>query len=140
MHYPIRIQKDSNSTFLVTFPDFPEAATFGDDRADARRRAVDALETAIQGRIADREEIPEPSTGREVIELPTQAAVKVEVYRRMRERQISKARLARLLGRHRPEIDRLLDLRHATRLDLIDEAMSAMGARLSLRVEEKAAG
>jgi antitoxin HicB len=58
----------------------------------------------------------------------------------MRERQISKARLARLLGRHRPEIDRLLDLRHATRLDLIDEAMSAMGARLSLRVEEKAAG
>jgi len=59
--YSIRLKRDDNGTVLVSFPDFPEAQTFGDDEADAMARAVDALETAIIGRMSDRERIPHPS-------------------------------------------------------------------------------
>ena len=107
MDYPIKLRRDTNGTFLVSFPDFPEAFTVGDDAEESRMRAVDALETAIQGRIADREDIPKPSKGhRETVRLPSQAVAKILLYRKMRERKVSKAELARRLRRHRPEEDR----------------------------------
>jgi antitoxin HicB len=38
---------------------------------------------------------------------------------------------ARRLGWHAPQVDRLLDLRHASRLDQLDRALRAVGKRLS---------
>lgn len=55
---------DDNDTILVTFPDVPEAITFGADRDDALARAVDALETALMSYIADRRDIPLPSASK----------------------------------------------------------------------------
>jgi len=46
---------------LVTFPDVPEAVTFGADEADALHHAADALETAFMAYIEDGRPIPEPS-------------------------------------------------------------------------------
>jgi antitoxin HicB len=63
MHYAIRIQKDSNNTFLVTVPDLPDAVTFGETLEDAKLQVVDAIESAIMARIADCEAIPEPKAG-----------------------------------------------------------------------------
>ncbi|MFQ6017910.1 MAG: type II toxin-antitoxin system HicB family antitoxin [Kiloniellaceae bacterium] len=133
MRYPVRLKRDTNGTVLVTFPDFPEAATFGEDNQDALLRAVDALQTAVQGRMSDREEIPEPSPRfRYRVQLPTQAVVKILLYRAMREKGVSKSKLARSLHWHRPQVDRLLDLRHASRLDHIDAALQQLGARLEV--------
>lgn len=36
LKYPITLTPDSNGTYLVGFPDFPEAHSVGDDTADAR--------------------------------------------------------------------------------------------------------
>lgn len=58
MRYAVTLAPDDNGTVLATAPDFPEAATFGEDRAEALSRAVEAIETAIIGRIAAREDIP----------------------------------------------------------------------------------
>jgi antitoxin HicB len=60
MRYAVRLTPDDDGTLLVTVPDLPEAITFGVDREDALARAVDAIETAIIGRIAAREDIPVP--------------------------------------------------------------------------------
>ena len=46
--YPITLE-DDDGTVLATSPDFPELATFGDDREEAVARAVHALEEAIAG-------------------------------------------------------------------------------------------
>lgn len=133
MWYPVKLKRDTNGTVLVTFPDFPEAATFGEDNQDALLRAVDALETAVQGRMSDREDIPEPSPRyRHRVQLPTQAVVKILLYRAMREKGVSKSKLAGSLHWHRPQVDRLLDLRHASRLDHIDAALRKLGARLEV--------
>ena len=138
MRYPVRLKKDSNGTILVSFPDFPEAVTFGEDREDALLRAMDALETAIQGRMSDREDIPAPSKGRTCVALSTQAAIKVLLYKRMLAKGVSKAKLARDLHIHRPQVDRMLDLRHPSRLDQIDAAMGQLGSGFEVRAVTKA--
>ena len=133
MWYPVKLKSDTNDTILVTFPDIPEAVTHGEDRMDALARAIDALETAIQGRIADKEDIPKPSRGHKYgVKLPTQAVVKILLYNTMRDKKVSKARLARNLHCHRPQVDRLLDLKHASRLDHIDAALQSLGTYLEV--------
>ena len=133
MWYPVKLKRDTNGTILVTFPDFPEAHTFGEDKEDALLRAVDALETTIMAYMANKRAIPAPRRRRgNGVELPTQAVVKILLYRVMREQKITKSELARRLHWHRPQVDRLLDLRHASRLDHVDAAMQELNARFTV--------
>ncbi len=138
--YPVELTPDTNGTLLVTFPDFSEATTFGEDEADALLRAIDALETVLAARIDDREDIPLPSApaGRSCVTLPALSAAKVLLYRAMREAGVRKADLARRLGWQGPQVDRLLDLGHASRLDQIEQALAALGKRLSVDVADAA--
>jgi len=139
--YPLRLRRDDNGTVLVTFPDFPEAQTFGDDEAEALARAVDAVETAIISRMSDRERIPVPSRpkrGQRTVALPALAAAKVALYEAMRRQGVTKAELGRRLHWHMPQVDRLLDLRHASRLDQLEMALAKLGKRLVLEVRRAA--
>ena len=139
MRYAVRLGRDSNGTILVTCPGLPEVTTFGEDRDDALLRAVDAIETAIQARIADRDDIPLPSRkGKTFATLPAQTAVKVLLWRAMRAQKIRKAELAKRLNWHAPQVDRLLDLSHASRLDQIEAALKAVGAELEVSLKEVA--
>jgi antitoxin HicB len=139
--YPARLEPDSNGTLLVTFPDFAEATTFGVDADEALLHAVDALWTVIAARIDDREDVPLPSplgAGLHPVPLPALAEAKILLYRAMRAENVRKAELARRLGWHLPQVDRLLDLDHASRLDQIEAAARALGKRLVLGVEDAA--
>ena len=139
LRYAVNLRPDDNDTVLVTFPDFPEATTVGEDREDALLRAVDALETAIQGRIGDREEVPLPDAAAALaVELSVQTSLKVLLYRAMRERDVRKANLARHLGWKAPQVDRLFDLRHASRLDQLEAAFAALGKRIEVVVSDAA--
>ena len=127
--FPI-VLEDDDGTVLATSPDFPELATFGDDRDEAVARAVHALEEAIAARIHDRKDIPSPSQGENYAVLPTLTSVKVMLYQGMREQGVGKAELARRLGWHLPQVDRVLDVQHRSRLDMMDAALGAIGRRL----------
>ena len=130
--YPILLAED-DGTLLATSPDFPELTTFGMDRDEALARAVDALEEAIAARIHDGRNIPAPSQGPEIAVLPTLTAIKVMLYQGMREQGIGKAELARRLGWHRPQVDRVLDVQHNSRMDQLDAALGAIGRHLYVR-------
>ena len=132
LKYPVMLERDDN-TVMVTSPDFPELSTFGMDREEAIARAADALEEAIATRIHDGLDIPLPSKGRDVAVLPTLTAVKVMLYRGMREQGVGKAELARRLGWHLPQVDRVLDVQHNSRMDQMDAAMGAIGRHLYVR-------
>lgn len=129
LSYPIALEED-DGTVLVTSPDFPELTTFGEDRDEALSRAVDALEEAIAARIHDRKDIPAPSQGETYALLPTLTSVKVMLYQGMRDQGVGKAELARRLGWHLPQVDRVLDIQHRSRLDQMDAALGAIGRRL----------
>ena len=127
--YPITIERD-NATVLATSPDFPELTTFGGDREEAVTRAVEALEEAIAARIHDRRDIPLPSHGAAYAVLPTLTSVKVMLYQGMRDQGITKAELARRLGWHLPQVDRVLDVQHRSWLEQMDAALGAIGRQL----------
>ncbi len=139
MRYAVTLAPDDNGTVLATAPDFPEAATFGEDRAEALSRAVEAIETAIIGRIAAREDIPPPTAhGADSVALPALSAAKIELYRAMRANSVGKAELARRLGVALPHVDRLLDLRRRSRLDSLVDALAALGRTLDIVVKKAA--
>jgi antitoxin HicB len=56
----------------------------------------------------------------------------------MRKSGVRKADLARKLGWHKPQVDRLLDLRHDSRLDQLEQAFGALGKRIHLAIEDAA--
>ena len=127
--YPIVLEEDDDAV-LATSPDFPELTTFGDDREEAVTRAVAALEEAIAARIHDRKDIPPPTRGASYAILPTLTSVKVMLYQGMRDQGITKAELARRLGWHLPQVDRVLDVQHRSWLDQMDAALGAIGRQL----------
>jgi antitoxin HicB len=139
LRYPVKLVRESGKV-LVSFPDFPNVHTYGDDEPEALSRAADALETMLAAMIDDRERIPEPKAVRrgKAVALPALTEAKVELYRLMQAARVGKAELARRLNCHLPQIDRLLDLGHASRLDQIEQAFLALGKRLSILLNDAA--
>ncbi len=141
LRYAVKLTRDDNGTLLVTVPDLPEVATFGDDLTDALLHASDAIATALQGRITARREIPTPSAPKRrqhLVGLPAIVAAKLALYRTMIETGTRKADLARKLGVHAPQVDRLLDLDHDSRLDQIENAARAMGREIHIEFKPAA--
>ena len=56
--YPVDLTPEENGTVLVTFPDVPEAITFGADEDEALLLAVDALETGLSFYLDARKPLP----------------------------------------------------------------------------------
>jgi len=140
LRYPVKLERDANGTVLVSFPDVPEAHTFGEDRDQALLRSVDALETAFMGYMEDRRAIPKPSAYKRGASatLPALTEAKLALYSEMRAGRIGKAELARRLNCHLPQVDRLLNLRHGSRLDQLEAAFHALGKELSVQILDAA--
>ena len=134
--YPVTLSPDGD-TVLVSFIDVPEAITFGADEDEALLQAVDALETALSFYVEARKPLPGASKakrGQHTVRPSALEGAKLGVYQAMSEQGIKKAELARRLGWHMPQVDRLFDLRHASRLDQIEAAARALGRHLEVRV------
>ncbi|HSW49474.1 MAG TPA: type II toxin-antitoxin system HicB family antitoxin [Bryobacteraceae bacterium] len=141
IRYPVVLERDTNGTLVASFPDVPEAHTFGEDEAETLLRAADALETALSMYVDARRDIPQPSPvrrGRKSIVLPALTEAKLALYSSMRAAGVGKAELARRLNWHMPQVDRLLDLAHGSRLDQMEAAFRALGKSLSIEVRDAA--
>lgn len=136
LRYSVRLLKDTNDTILVEAPDVPGAHTFGEDREEALLRAPDAIETMLMCYIDLRRDIPMPRAGRRgpFVTLPALTEAKLALYTEMRAAKVGKAELARRLNWHLPQVDRLLDLRHNSRLDQLEAAFRALGKQISVEV------
>ena len=141
MRYPATLKRDTNGTMRVEFPDVPEANTFGEDADEALIEAVDALESALSMYVEDRRDVPKPSPvkprGKAVI-LPALTEAKLALDSTMRANRVGKAELARRLNCHLPQVDRLLDLLHASRLDQLEAAFRVLGKRVAVEIREAA--
>ena len=134
--YPVILTPD-DGTMLVTFPDVPEAITFGADTDEALLQAVDALESALSFYVDDRKLLPVPSKpkrGQHTVRPSVLECAKLGVYQAMTEQGIKKAELARRLGWHMPQVDRLFDLKHASRFDQLEAAARALGRHIEVSV------
>jgi len=139
--YPAALISDPEGGFTVTFRDVPEAITEGDTREEALLRAEDALESALAMYIAAKEALPEPSgeqPGEVMVPLSALGMAKTALYDAMREQGIGRAELARRLRWHLPQVTRVLDLRHTSRMEHVEAALAALGLRLIVDVARAA--
>jgi antitoxin HicB len=134
--YPITLTKDGD-IILVTFRDIPEAITFGANKEEALLNAVDALESGLSFYVESRKPLPLPSKlkrGERAVSPTALESAKLGLYQAMTEQGIKKAELARRLGWHMPQVDRLFDLRHASKLEQLEAAALALGRHLEVRI------
>jgi antitoxin HicB len=137
MKYPATFTPAEEGGFVITFRDIPEAISQGDDEAEALDMAADVLLTVMDFYFEDRRPVPMPSApqeGERMIPLPLSAASKVLLLNEMLIQDVGPSELARRLGTSKQEANRLTDLKHATKIDRIADAMTALGRELDLVV------
>jgi antitoxin HicB len=138
--YPVTLTPDPDGGFVVTFPDVPEAITQGDTREEALAHARDALETALVFYLDDRRPVPAPSApdGRRCVAPEALVCAKLALHEALRAQAMTKADLGRRLGWHPPQVDRVLDIAHASKLDQVETALAALGRELVIGVRDAA--
>lgn len=135
--YPMTLVPDTNGTFLVQFPDIPEANAVAGDETEAFVNGLEALEAAIEIYFDEKRIVPPPSKvkrGQLSIVLPALVTAKVLLANEMVSQGVRKADLARRLDVHMPQVDRLVDLRHSSKIEAIEAALQSLGKRLDVRV------
>ena len=141
LEYPIHMKQDGKF-LMVTFPDIPEAATQGDSVEDALHMAADALETALDFYFETRRAVPlpfRPRKGQRTVALPLSISAKVLLWNEMIRQKVKPAELARRLKTTPQAVNRLTDIRHATKIDALAKAMEALGSGRKLVVKTEAA-
>lgn len=137
LNYPVTLHPDTNGAILVGFPDVPEANSVGDDENEAMLNASDALLTALEIYCDKRRPVPLPSAprkGQAMVPLSALPTAKVLIWNEMLAQKMRKTDLARHLGVHMPQIDRLFDLSHPSRIDFVEKAAGVLGKRIELRL------
>ena len=138
--YPARLQRYSADEVVVSFRDLPECLTSGADESEALAEAADALEEAVAGRLNRVDELPAPSArraGEHLVAVPPITAAKAALWLALRESGLTRVALAQQLSVDEKTIRRMLDPRHRSAIDRIDEALRALGKELV--VETRAA-
>lgn len=137
--YPARFDPDRKAGgFVVTFPDFRYGVTQGETLEEATEMAQDLLEGLISDLIDSGDDLPKPSKRRgrhyRLVSLPALQSAKVELYKAFRASGIRKADLARRIGIPKSNLDRLFELNHQSRFDLIEAAFSALNKHIWVEV------
>jgi antitoxin HicB len=135
MKYPACFTPTDEGGFVVSFRDIPEALTQGENEVEAFDMAADALLTAMDFYFEDARTVPPPSSaleGERLVALPLSVSAKVMLLNEMIAQQIRPVDLARLMGVKPQEVNRIIDLNHATKIDTLAAATAALGKELEL--------
>lgn len=136
LRYPVEVAPDGDG-WVVSFRDIPEALTGGDTKEEALEMAEDALITAMDFYLEDRRAVPMPSQPRKgdvCIDLSASQAAKVMLLNEMVAQRVRPADLAEKLKTSPQNVNRLINLRHQTKIDGIEAAFLALHKTLELRV------
>jgi len=139
--FPALFEQDITGSYTVTFRDIPEAITQGATFDEAREAAHDALITAMDFYFEDNRPVPEASkaeANEELIELPISVSAKIMLLNEMLKKQIRPIDLANEMKIKPQEVTRIMSLSHATKIDTLAKAFSAVGHRLELHVSKAA--
>ena len=137
IEYPAQIQKEQDGTFFVSFPDIPEAITEGETMEEALFNASEVLTLAMEYRLDEEQNIPDPSNiaGDNIHLISPIAKVQSAMLIRKSRQGRSLADLARTLETSWPSVQRLENPHNSPTLKMIDKAATALGKRLILSFE-----
>jgi antitoxin HicB len=128
--------------YVITFPDVPGCVTQGDSDEEAMEMAADALRMILGHMVSAGAQVPPAKTRRgknyRQVNLPPLESAKLDLYKTFRASGLRKADLARRMGIQKSNVDRLFDLNHPSRFDLIDTAFRALGKRIVIQIVDAA--
>lgn len=133
--YCYTLTPDTNGTSLIQYPDLPEGASVSEGEHDLQANAAEGLEAVLQMYIDARRPIPLPTAvGDGSVTLSALATAKVFLSNEMVQQGVRKTELARRLRVYNPQVDRLLDLSHSSKLGTIEAAFHDLGRRLDISI------
>ena len=136
MQYPAVFETDTDDGgYVVKFRDIPEAITQGDDDAEAMAMAEEVLISSIEFYLQNKRPIPSASKvrlGERLVPLPANISAKVLLLNEMLAQNVGTSELARRMGTIPQNVTRLIDVRHTSKLESIEQAIRALGKHLEL--------
>lgn len=136
--YAVQVEHDPETdSYLATCRDLPLMASVGDTLDDALLEAVDGLTAAVAIEIEQRRPVPVGSSfeeGDHPVSVPLLVALKIALHNGMIETGVRKAELARRLGQKPPQIDRLLNVSHSSKVETLELALSLLGRRAEINI------
>jgi antitoxin HicB len=141
--YPLQIHEEPGAGVWLSSDEIPEMHAAGDTLEEALASATDAMETALSLYVDQRRRIPAARMARRegqcvLLRLPALTVAKVALWNTLLEAGISKAELARRLGVARPNVDRMVDFLHHSKIENVERGLQQLGRRISITVEAAA--
>ncbi|MDJ0023633.1 type II toxin-antitoxin system HicB family antitoxin [Pantoea eucrina] len=138
--YPVRlVQNTSASVYAIACRDLPFVHATGDTADKTLQNASEAVILAISVVMGERRMVPTGSKvqrGEHLVSIPVLVAMKVVLHNMMIEKGMRKADLGRSLNLKNPQIERLLDLHHPSKVELVEKAIHQLGRAIRLTAVE----
>lgn len=139
-HYPAHYTFDNDSdAWQIHFRDFPEQQAACYKREDVELEAQESLLIAIKLEMEEGRPVPSPSRALPeelAIHVPVLVKLKLELHNIMLTNSTSKASLARKLGFNAGQMDRLLDVAYASKVEALEQALYLLGYEVQTSVAE----
>ena len=132
---------EEEGTYEISYCDFPEiqGATFNKENIELE--AEETLTAAIAELIASRLPIPLPSSDAKnafIVYLPILSCLKIALSNAIIETNTRKSDLARKLNINAQQIERLLDIHYASKIEALEQALYLLGYDIAVMVTKRA--
>ncbi|EAQ6106661.1 TPA: hypothetical protein RU621_004817 [Salmonella enterica] len=142
-NYAVKLEHDPDTkSWVATCRDLPLFNSAGDSVDDALLESVDGAIVALSIEIDARRPIPaasKPEEGEYVINLPVLVVMKAALHNAMIATGTRKSDLARSMGMKGPQIDRLLDVCHSSKVETVELALQQLNRTVQVSVDKAAA-
>ncbi|MFJ5365706.1 hypothetical protein ACIPR9_11410 [Pectobacterium punjabense] len=141
-NYPVKLELDeATGQYVVSCRDLPLMNSVGDSVDSALLESVDGIVIAIAIEIEERRPVPyasAPIAGEHIVTIPVLVTMKAALHNAMIETGTRKAELARRLGQKGPQIDRLLDVEHSSKVETIELALRQLNRDVNVSISTQA--
>ncbi|HDL8052677.1 TPA: hypothetical protein U5E31_001962 [Yersinia enterocolitica] len=139
-HYPASYTHDEASgEYHIHYRDFPELGSVTYSVDDIELEAQDGIKNGIAAQIEEQRPVPAPSalqSGDIAIHVPILVRLKAELHNAMLTTQTRKADMARKLGLNAAQMDRLLDVYYASKVEALEQALYLLGFEADVAVRK----
>ena len=132
-NFACKFQKIEDGTEIIKCRDLPELLSWTNEGETLKAWARYAVEDCIMFRMRDGEIIPEasdPKPGEYVVRLTLNEEAKILLHNEMLKEKLSHADLAKMINLGLPDVTRLLNLKHKTKIETIVSVLNTMGKDL----------
>ncbi|CNK26689.1 type II toxin-antitoxin system HicB family antitoxin [Yersinia mollaretii] len=139
-HYPASYTLDEASgEYHIQYRDFPELASVTYSLEDIELEAQDGIKNGIAAEMEEHRLVPAPSAlqpGDISVHVPILVRLKAELHNAMLTTHTRKADMARKLGLNAAQMDRLLDVYYASKVEALEQALYLLGFEADVMVRK----